>query len=104
MRLLHSLVSSIFLYACETWKIKKELQRRTTAIDFKCLRLLKISYKDRITNKEVRNRVFMIIVNHKDLLTKVKERKLRWYYHIIRDDYSMSKILKILKWSDNIHE
>ena len=54
--LLHSLVSSIFLYACETWTISKELQRRITAMDFRCLRiLLKISYKDRITNKEVRN-------------------------------------------------
>ena len=67
-------------------------------MDFKCLRilgsniLLKISYKDRFTNKEVRNRVFMIIGNHKDLLTKVKKRKLRWYGDIIRDDYSMSKI------------
>ena len=65
-----SLVSSIFLYACETWIISKELQRRITAMDFICLRrLLKISYKDRITNKEVRNRVFMIIGNQKDLLT-----------------------------------
>ena len=98
--------------------ISKELQRRVTAMDFRCLRrLLKISYKDRITNIEVRNRVFMIIVNHKDLLTKVKERKLRWYGHIIRDDYSMSKIFlqgtvngtrkrgrPRLKWSDNIYE
>ena len=42
-------------------------------------------------NKEVRNRVVMIIGNHKDLLTKVKE--LRWYGHIIRDHYSMLKIL-----------
>ena len=87
-------------------------------MDFRCLRrLLKISYKDRITNKEVRNRVFMIIGNHKDLLTKVKERKLRWYGHIIRDDYSMSTIFlqgtvngtrkrghPRLKWSDNIYE
>ena len=87
-------------------------------MDFRCLRrLLKISYKDRITNKEVRNRVFMIIGNHKELLTKGKERKLRWYGHIIRDDYSMSKIffqgtvngtrkrgLPRLKWSDNIYE
>ena len=59
----------------------------------------------------------MIIGNHKYLQTKVKERKLRWYGHIIRDDYSISKIFlqdtvngtrkrgrPILKWSDNIHE
>ena len=115
---LHSLVISIFLYACETWTISKELQRRITEMDFRCLRrLLKISYKDRITNIEVRNRVFTIIDNHKDLLTKVKERKLRWYGHIIRDDYSMSKIFlqgtvngtrkrgrPRLKWSYNIYE
>ena len=68
-------------------------QRTSKKNDFRCQRrLLKISYKDRITTKEVRNRVLMIIGNHKDLLTKVKERKLRWYGHIIRDDYSMSKI------------
>ena len=90
-------------------------------MDFRCLRiLLKISYRDRITNNEVRNRVFMITGNHKDLLTKVKKRMLRWYGHmiyIIRNDYSMSiTFLQCtvnvtrkrgrprLKWSDNIHE
>ena len=68
IRLLHSLVSSIFVYAYETWKISKELQRRITAMDFRYLRrLLKISYKDSITNKGVRNKVFMIIGNHKDI-------------------------------------
>ena len=51
---LHSLASYIFLYACDTWTISKEFQRRITAMDFICLRrLLKISYKDRIINKEV---------------------------------------------------
>ena len=43
IRLLHSLLSSIFLYACETRTISKELQRRITAMYFRCLRrLLKI--------------------------------------------------------------
>ena len=68
-------------------------------MDYRCLRrLLKISYKDIITNNEVRNRVFMIIGNHKDLLTKVKERKLRWYGHIIRDDYSKNISSRYCKW------
>ena len=118
MCLLNSLVISIFLYACEMWTISKELQRRITAMDFICIRrLLKITYKDIITNKEVRNRFFIIIGNHKDLLSKVKERKLWWYGRIILDDYSMSKIFlqatvngirktgcPRLTWSDNIHE
>ena len=53
IHLLHLLVNSKFYYACETWTISKEIQRKITAMDFRCLRrLLKISYKDRITNKE----------------------------------------------------
>ena len=100
IRLLHSLVSSILLYACETWTIIKELQRSIIAMDFRCLRrLLKLSYKDRITNKKVRNRFFMIIGNHKDLLIKVKERNLRWYGHIILDNYSVKNIpSRYCKW------
>ena len=58
IRLLQSLVNSIFLYACETWTITKEQQRKLTTLEMRCLRrLLNISYIDRITNIEVRNRV-----------------------------------------------
>ena len=115
MCLLHSFISSILLYACETWTISKELQRRITAMDFRCLRrLLKIlqNYKyvsqkqsfhdnrqsQRPTNKSEREKATVV-----------------WSYHC--DDYSMSKIFlqgtvngtrkrgrPILKWSDNIYE
>ena len=58
IRLLQSLVNSIFLYACETWTITKELQIKITTLEMRCLRrLLNISYRDRITNIEICNRV-----------------------------------------------
>ena len=66
IRLLHSLLSSIFLYACETWTITKELHRRISAMDYRCVRkILKITYKDRITNTEVRNRILQAIGPHR---------------------------------------
>ena len=38
IRLLQSLVNSIFLYACETWTITKELQRKITTLEMRCLK------------------------------------------------------------------
>ena len=43
-----------------------------------------ISFRDRITNEDVRNRVRAVIGPHDDLLSIVKTRKLRWYGHVTR--------------------
>ena len=58
IRLLRSLVISIFLYACESWTLTADLQRRIQAMEMRCYRrLLNISYTEHITNMEVRNRI-----------------------------------------------
>ena len=55
IRLTHSLVTSIFLYACESWTLKEELQRRIQAMEMRCYRkILCISHKDHVTNEEAR--------------------------------------------------
>ena len=36
IRLMRSLVTSIFQYACESWTLTAELQRRTQAIEMRC--------------------------------------------------------------------
>ena len=47
IRLMRSLVTSIFLYACESWTLTAEFQRRTQAMEMRCYRkILHISYKD----------------------------------------------------------
>ena len=57
VKLMRSLVISIFLYACESWTLTAELEKRTQAFEMRCYRrLLNISYKDHVTNEEVRRR------------------------------------------------
>ena len=83
IRLMRSLVTSIFLYACESWTLTAELQRRIQAMEMRCYRnILHISYKDHVTNEEVRAKIQQATGPHEDLLTTTKRRKLQWYGHI----------------------
>ena len=78
IRLKRSLVTSIFLYACESWTLTAELQRRRIAMEMRCYRkILHISYKDHVTDEEVRAKIQQAIGSHNDLLTNVKRRKLQ---------------------------
>ena len=38
VKLMRSLVSSIFLYACESWTLTAELEKRTQAFEMRCYR------------------------------------------------------------------
>ena len=50
---MHSLVRSIFLYACDSWTLAAELQREIQAMEKRYYRkILHISYKDNVTNME----------------------------------------------------
>ena len=58
IRLMRSLVISIFLYACESWTLTAELQKEIQAIEMRCYRkILRISYKDRVANEDVRAKI-----------------------------------------------
>ena len=82
---MRSLVTSIFLYACETWTLRAELKRRIQAMEMRCYRkILRISYKNHATNEEVRAKIQQAIEPHEDLLTIAKGRKLQWYGHVSR--------------------
>ena len=79
IRLMRSLVISVFPYACESWTFTAELQRRIQAVGMICYRkILHISYKDHITNEEVRAKIQQAIGPYEDLLTVVKRLKLQW--------------------------
>ena len=55
---MRSLVTSAFLYACESWTLTAELQRRIQTMELGCYRkILRISYKNHVTNEEVRAKV-----------------------------------------------
>ena len=47
-------------------------------------KILRISYKDHVTNEEVGAKIQQAIGPHEDLLTTVKRHKLQWYGHVSR--------------------
>ena len=54
-------------------------------MEMRCYRKIScISYKDHVTNREVRAKIQQAIGPHEDLLTIVKRRKLLWYGHVSR--------------------
>ena len=47
-----------------------------------CGKMLRISYKDHVTNKKFHAKIQQAISPHEDLLTIIKRRKLQWYGHV----------------------
>ena len=114
---MRSLVTSIFLYTCESWTLTAELQRRIQAMEMRCYRkILHFSYKDHVTAEEVRTKIQQAIGPHEVLLTIVKRRKLQWYGHVSRSSGLTKTILQGTvkggrrqgrqrkRWEDNIRE
>ena len=95
IRLMGSLVTSIFLYACESWTLTAELQKRIQAMEIRCYReILHISYKDHVTNEKIRAKIQQAIGPHEDLLTIVKRCKRQWYGHVSRSSGLAKTILE----------
>ena len=83
----------------------------------RCYRkILHISYKDHVTNEEVRAKIQQANGPHEDLLTIVKRRKLQWYGRVSRSSGLAKTILQgkvnwgrrqgrlRKRWEDNIRE
>ena len=111
---MRSHVIFIFLYACESWTLTAELEKRTQAFEMRCYRrLFNISYKD---HGEVRRKIQAAIGEYDELLTLVKKRKLRWFGHVSRSSGLAKTILQGTvkgkrkrvrqkkRWTDNIKE
>ena len=73
---------------------------------------LRISYKDHVTNEEVRAKNQQAIGPHEDPLTIAKRRKLQWYGHVSRSS-GLTKTIspgtvkggrQRKRWEDNIRE
>ena len=73
VKLMRFLVISIFLYACESWALTAELEKRTQAFEMRCCRrLLNISYKDHVTNEDVRRKIKAAIGKYDGQETETK--------------------------------
>ena len=98
VKLMRTLILSTLLYACESWTLTAKIERRIKALEMRYYRrLLNISYKDHVTNEEVRNRIQNATGVYDDLLTMVRKRKLRWYGHISRSSCMAKTLLQETK-------
>ena len=106
IRLTRSIVTSIFLYACEY-----------TAMEMRCYRkILHISYKGHVTNEEGHAKIQQSVGPHEHLLTIVKRCKLHWHGHVSRSSGLAKTILQGTmkggrrqgrqrkRWKNNIRE
>ena len=76
VKLMRSLVISIFLFARESWTLTAKLEIRKQAFEMRCYRrLLNIAYKDHVTNEEVRRKIQAAIGEYDELLILVKKRR-----------------------------
>ena len=86
-------------------------------MEMSCYRkILRISYKDHVTNEEVLAKIQQAIGPHEDLLTMIKRRRLQWYDHVSRSLGLAKTILRGTvkgrrrqgrqrkRWEDNIRE
>ena len=85
-------------------------------LDISIAIFLGISFRDHITNEEVKARIGNAIGPYEDLLTTVKRRKLKWYGHVTRSSGLAKTILQGTvqggrrrgrqrkRWEDNIKE
>ena len=75
-----SLILPTMLYACETWKTNAKVKKKLDVFLTRCLRkILKISYRDRVTNEEVYQQT-----KARPLSLMIKERRLRYAGHVLR--------------------
>ena len=67
----------------ESLALTAELDKRTQAFEMRRYRrLFNISYKDHVTNEEVRRKIQAAMGKYDELMTLVKKRKLRWFGNV----------------------
>ena len=94
LRIFQSIVISILLYGCETWKMTEADKHRLDVFFHKCLRkILKIYWPIVITNKEVRK-----LAKMEQLSQQVKQKRWKYIGHILRKGNTCNERIA-LRWT-----
>jgi len=82
--LFKSLVLSVLLYGCETWKLTKGEEEKLDIFQTKCLRrIFKIRWQEHIANKTV-----LEIAGAEKISQEIRRRRWNWIGHVLRKDRS----------------
>ena len=92
LRVLETVVFPTALYGCEAWTINNTDAKRITSFEMKCYRkILRISWMEKVTNKEVLSR---LDIKTTMLLQTAKTLKLKYFGHIKRHETLERHILE----------
>ena len=84
-RVYNTTVRPVLLYGCETWLLRAEDLRRLEVFDHRCLRSIAgIGWHNRISNTQVRKRVFGNKGESHSLANLTRVNKLEWLGHVLR--------------------
>lgn len=98
MRLVRCYVWSTLLYGMESWVLNRALEKKIEALEMYIYRrMLRISYRDHITNVEVLRRMS----KEPELLGTIQKRKLEYYGHVCRNTEKYSTFQLILRGKIN---
>ena len=80
LKLFNSIVLSVLLYGCESWKGLREVENRVRRFESGCLRkILNIRWSDYVSEDELRRRT-----GQPSVIGIIKRRRWRWYGHVLR--------------------
>ena len=83
LRVLGCYVFSVFSYGSEAWTLTKPMEDKINAFEMWCLRRMGgVCWKDRKTNEQV----LVQLNTERKLLSSIKQRKLRYFGHIKRQN------------------
>ena len=110
IRLVNTLIFSVFLYGCESWIIRKKERKKIDALELWCWRKLRIG---KSTNANISAQIQPVT----SLEGKINKQKLSYFGHIMRSKDSLEKSILVgecegkrkrgkqrMKWLDNLKE
>ena len=81
LRLLRCYVFSVLAYGCESWQFNNNVKRKLQSFEMWCFRrLLKISWRDRVSNANILAR----LQTERNLICNLSQRKLSYAGHVLR--------------------
>jgi endonuclease/exonuclease/phosphatase family metal-dependent hydrolase len=90
-KIVKTLIWSIALYGAETWTLRDTDIKAIEAFEMWIWRrMLKVSWKDRVTNDEVLER----IGENRRIIDTIKRRKKNWIGHILRGNAFVTNVLE----------
>src|SRR6266516_2138364 len=89
MRILNCYVFSILNFGCESWTCNKAMRKKVNSFEKWCYkRILKITWRDRVKDKEVLSRIQTRLYFVEDMI----KRKMKYAGHVLRGSSGLSHL------------